>query len=589
MSTKTERPSNGVSRNPMLIRRETGKMALTYVGGSVCASLVTIIDTLIAGVSIGSEALAAISVAAPLLTIAQILHCLLGYGIDKLMIRSIGEGKREEANRIFAAILVAVVAVFAVVYAALLVFERPLLELILSDQSLVNSVIGYTRPIFVVSPVIETFLCIERAFRIDGRARLFSVRGIVTNIANIAFDVLLVTILGLGVSGLAWASVISTMIGYMVTLSHFFSKKRTVSPDFSVLSCKKELLSYIKRDILLGSTATLDEVMSSVALSVQTAAIGLIGGTGGLAMWSVYKSLRGVAQSVGEGVSASVSVHAGLLCGQEDYDGVRFCIREGLAIASVLSTVEAVAVLIFAQQIAFLYGVDSQYLVSCAVSLRIGCAAFVVISTITVFNAYLSSVGKVDLANRLVMLEYGLIVVAVAVGHSMGLWGFLACYVVAIWIVTLVYAVVTIRDRYWFVPEQSPESIASYSIQLTPDQIATLIKSIDGDLVAIGEPASFASRVALVVEDSTCLTLRYNSGADVRMDLEIKRHEDGVRLMGLDDGKPYNALAQIAQQSEDRLEMLEVSVVRALTCDMSYNRALDINQSSLVVRRPAKA
>ena len=94
------------------------------------------------------------------------------------------------------------------------------------------------------------FHCIERAFRVDGRAQLFASRGIVTNIVNIGLSILFVTVLGFDIQGLAWASVIGTFLGYCVTLSHFFSKKRTVYPDFSViLSVGKSIMT----DIDLGN------------------------------------------------------------------------------------------------------------------------------------------------------------------------------------------------------------------------------------------------------------------------------------------------------------------------------------------------
>ena len=75
-----EKQPDGVLRKPSLIAGATKKMALTYVFGAVCAASITVVDSLIAGVSIGQEALAAIATAGPLLSIDQILHCLLLHG-----------------------------------------------------------------------------------------------------------------------------------------------------------------------------------------------------------------------------------------------------------------------------------------------------------------------------------------------------------------------------------------------------------------------------------------------------------------------------------------------------------------------------
>ena len=579
---------DGVSRKPSLIAGTTKKMAATYVTGTVCAAAVVIIDSLVAGVSIGADALAAIAAAGPLLAVGDILHCLLGFGIDKLMVQAIGEGKRKEADRIFGAVLLAVTVVFLLVFGSIILLERPLLELIMDDPTLIDMVIEYTVPLFATEVVFEVFLCIERAFRIDGRAKLFSKRAIVTNIANIAFDILMVSVLGLGVSGLAWASVVSSAIGYTVTLSHFFSKKRTVTPDLSVLLRMGELLSYVKRDIRLGSSATLDEVMSAVVLAAQTAVIGIIGGSGGLAIWAVYKSLRGVAQSVGNGVSASVSVHTGLLYGERDYEGVRYSVKEGVQIALMTCIAAALLVLLLANPIAVVYGIDPELQHLCAQCLRIGCAAFPFIAFLTVITSYLPAVDGVRLANRFVLVQHGLAIVPAVLGYTLGMQGFFASYVGAVCASALVLAVLLVRDGHWFVPECNPEAIAVYSIQLKPDRISAASASSGVLLADLAYPTAFCSKVALVVEDCLGFIAQNNPNAEIHADIGFKRREDDVLITVVDDGSPYNPLASLAEGDLAAPGTLEAIVVTGFTADVDYDRVLDLNHLSLLVKPVAE-
>ena len=153
MKTQKNEQRDGVLRDSSLIGEKTRKMALTYIGSSVCMAAVTAADSLIAGISIGSEALAVIAASAPFLAIAEILHCMLSFGIDKLMIRAVGKGKRKEADRIFGAIMITALVVEAIVYTLLLLFERPLLEHFLKDQTHIEGIILYTRPLFSVQPL----------------------------------------------------------------------------------------------------------------------------------------------------------------------------------------------------------------------------------------------------------------------------------------------------------------------------------------------------------------------------------------------------------------------------------------------------
>ena len=583
MKTEKSEQNDGILRNSSLIGHKTKKMALTYIGSSICMAAVTAADSLIAGISIGSEALAAIAASAPFLAIAEILHCMLSFGIDKLMIRAVGKGKREEANRIFGAITFTALAVEAILYTLLLLFERPLLELLLKDQTHIEGIILYTRPLFAVQPLFEVLLCIERAFRVDGRTKLFAQRGIITNIVNIIFDILLVSKLGMDVSGLAWASVLGTAFGYTVTLSHFFSDKRTVSPDFSVIRCREELLSYVKENLRVGSSATLDEVMNTVTLATQTAVIGTIGGTEGLAIWAVFKALREIVLSISNGPSASVSAHTNLLYVQKDYDGVRFSIKKGLRIALVTSLAALLLVLAFAGGISDLYHIEPEFRTLCAQCLRIGSAVFPAVAFLTLLTAYLTAVNKIKLTNSLVLLQYGLTLVAAALCTTVVLQSFFAVYAIAMWVVALIAVVFLVRDRFWFLPEHNPEMITSYSIRLEPEQISAMSVDVAEKLSECPWPDDFRYDIDLVLEDSTNYIAHYNAGTEVHADILMKRQEDGVQIMIIDDGVAYNPLASLAEADWKTAGALEAAVILGLTDTADYDRALDLNHLALYV------
>ena len=50
---KKNEQNDEVQRNADLIKDRTGKMALTYIGSTICVVAVTAVDSLIAGISIG--------------------------------------------------------------------------------------------------------------------------------------------------------------------------------------------------------------------------------------------------------------------------------------------------------------------------------------------------------------------------------------------------------------------------------------------------------------------------------------------------------------------------------------------------------
>lgn len=578
-----------IYRKSSLIAGRTRKMAFPYISSTLCVAAMAAIDSLVAGIGIGSAALAAIAASGPLLAVSQILHCLLGYGIDKLMIRAIGKGSRKEADRIFGAIIIAVFVVYCVVFFPIILFERQLLRLMIKDLVLIDIAIRYTRPILAVEPVFEVLLCIERAFRVDGRAKLLSQRGIRTNVWNISLDLLLVGVLKFGVRGLAWASVISTLLGYSTLLSHFFSKKRTVTPDFSVIFSFREMLSYIRDDIRMGSSATLDELLEGLVLTVQTGAVSVVGGAHGLTIWAIYKTLHRIVMSLSNGVSASVSVYAGLLFGQKDYDGARFSAQAGTKLALAIGLIVDVIILCFAGPIASAFRIDSGLRLLCAQCLRIGCIAFPSIVFLTIVTAYLPAVNRIGLTNLLIIIQKLLSIIAGIIGHHMGLRGIFAGYVIACSAAALILLALMKRNGFWFVPECNPEMIIDYSIRLKPDQIAAMKADVYEKLLGCSYPAAFCSKASLVTEDGMNYIFQQNPDRKVRADIRMKRYEDGVHITVIDNGVAYSPLSSFAEKDWDSPGSLEAMIILDLSAKVSYDRVLDLNHLSMYLNLPADA
>ncbi|MCR5843313.1 MAG: hypothetical protein K6G66_05080 [Oscillospiraceae bacterium] len=589
MKIQNSMQADGVFRDSVLITGRMRKSAHIYIGSAISVAAVTAVDSLIAGIRIGESGLAAIGAAAPLMAISPILHRLLGFGLSKMMIRSIGRGKRKEANRIFGAVLIAVAAAYLLVYVPLLIFERPLLGLFIKDQTLLDGVIRYTRPLFLFAPIFEVFLCLEMAFRIDGRAKLFAQRGIITTIAGIFFDILLVSGLGMGLSGLAWASVIAAMLGYAVSLSHFFSKIRTVSPDFSVVRSPKEFRSYIKKDMRLGASATLDEMLDGFALAAQTAAIGTIAGSGGLAVWAVFKAVRDILISVSNAAAGSTSSFAGLLSVQKDYDGVRYAIKTGIGMALAASLLMFVLIQFFAEPISTLYRIEPALQQLCARCLRIGSYAGPPLAFLTVLSIYLTDVNRIGLANLLAILRKGLVIIAAAISFKLTLTGFFAAYDVAAALAAAVMIVLLVRDRNWFVPARNPALIADYSIRLQPDQIAAMSADAVGKLCGGGYPEVYSMRVALVLEESMNYIAQHNPEKETCADIHMTQHGDGVHILITDDGTAYSPLSGIAEPDPARPGEMETVIILGLAAAADYDRVLGLNQLSLSVALPAEA
>lgn len=587
MSRKKQKPeNNSILKNSELMESRTKKMATPYIAGTLSVALVSLIDSLIAGRSIGSEALAAVAATAPLLSIGEILHCLLCFGVDKLMIQMIGKGDRKAANRIFGSVLVAIAVIFVLVFGLIIVFERPILSLMQIDPSLHDKVLAYSLPLLITNPLFEVFLCIERAFRVDGRAKLFASRGLITNVVNIALSLLFVTVMGFEIKGLAWASVIGTLLGYSVTLSHFFSKKRTVSPDFSVVLSSKENFEYLKKDIRLGYSATLDELAQGLLVLAQTSVISAVAGTNGLAAWAVFTTLYNIVVSIYNGISASVSLHSGLMIGEKNYGGVRASLMTGFKLEAAFGFAAALLLLFIPNHIAYLFCRDLTLIPLCTECLRIGGLMLPTVAMTVVMSAYLPSINKSPIAYGMIILQKGAFIVAAMIGYFFGFIGLIICFDVAGLLVAIIQNVIVFRDKSLFVPENDPELIRSYSITLIPRKIAEVCE----DIIEVKELSAYGShcaeKISLLVEECLNNILKKSNSKSILADIDIGGQDDGVFIRIVDDGSAYNPFSSMDKQDRIENDLLEEAIILGLTEDTTYDRVIDMNHITMFIRYP---
>ena len=126
------------------------------------------------------------------------------------------------------------------------------------------------------------------------------------------------------------------------------------------------------------------------------------------------------------------------------------------------------------------------------------------------------------------MSHSGLTIIPAAFGYTLGLQGFFASYVGAVWTAALILIVMMARNRHWFVPERNPKAIAEYSIKLNSSQISATSSDVSEWMAGFGYPAPLCSKAALVVEDCMGLIAQRNPNEEIHADVGFKRHEDSV-------------------------------------------------------------
>lgn len=203
-----------------LLTRELFRLSLPTMLGFAIQSLYDIVDMFWIG-KISYKAIAGIVIFSTIFWLVEILNEIIGTSSVSLISQAYGKGNLKLTSLIIEQTLIFKAIVALIASGLLLLFFKPIVSFFSSDTDVINSAIhyGYIRIFFM--PVFFMTYSTFTALRNIGRASLATLTMAAGTIVNIVLDPIFIfekipflniTGFGLGVSGAAWATVISTFI-----------------------------------------------------------------------------------------------------------------------------------------------------------------------------------------------------------------------------------------------------------------------------------------------------------------------------------------------------------------------------------------
>lgn len=211
---------------------------------------------------------------------SQIMHTITGIfvglsvGITVLVGQKIGEGKPDVAGKAIGS-GIALFAVVAVGATALLVtLSSQISSLMQAPYEAFGQTVSYVRICSAGTVFIISFNVLGSIFRGIGDSKMPLITVAIACVANIFGDLLLVSVLGMGASGAAIATVFAQAIS--VVLSIVIIKRRTLPFRFSVryICLDRELVGRILK---IGIPISLQDLLVSISFLVIMAIVNSLG------------------------------------------------------------------------------------------------------------------------------------------------------------------------------------------------------------------------------------------------------------------------------------------------------------------------
>ena len=237
------------------------KLLIPTVLGMVFSAIFVITDGIFVGKGIGSDALAAVNITAPLFMITAGIGLMFGVGASVVASIHLSQGKRKVASINVTQALVFSTLLILIMSALCFYYIEPLAKLLGSSDRLLPLAVEYMAwylPFLVFYEILNIgMFCI----RLDGSPTYAMMCNAVAAILNIILDYIFIFEFGWGMMGAAFATSLGTVVGGLMTLIYLLKFSRSLHLCRIKLSIKSMMLTLrnVGYMIKLGSSAFISE------------------------------------------------------------------------------------------------------------------------------------------------------------------------------------------------------------------------------------------------------------------------------------------------------------------------------------------
>ncbi len=577
-------------RNHRLIDGKIVKYMLPSIMMTMAMQLGSIVDTMLVGNLLGTQAMSAIRLCMPVITIEQIPGYGLGVGAAIAASTLLGQRDRKKASDVFSTPFW-VTLVFGLILTVLaFILPSPLADLLAGSGDLTDMTRDYLFIWMLGAPVIGTGLYLMNFMGVESRPKLSSAYIIISNVINLILDYIFLAYTPLGVTGAALSTMIGYLAGMVVFVRYFTSKGRMLKlkPGLSASAIGIAFKAGIPTLVYMG--------MGFVESLGSNMIVASLLGDNGIAIYTVCINVMMITLMVTGGMIGVIPSLAGVLYGEKDYYGLRALALRILRIAGIATAGLLFVVMVFTGQLAGLFGVKEEPLLSYTVPAM---RCFMFCLPFYVWNKFLTSyyqcIGETKQASLITFLEYGAIqlpaaYLGISLGLSLGGDGFNAMglsFVISEGVTAAVAFIVGLirhrKEPVFVLPGRNSGTCLDLTVTANIDEIPALVKRMYEFGTENGVGSTLANRMTVAAEEMTQNIINYGGKSSEWIDLCLTIEPDVLRMRIRDNGIPFDPTAY--EFDGDLFDITGIEIVKRLASDISYVRAIDLNNTVIEINR----
>lgn len=334
------------------------RFALPSIVMMVFTSIYGVVDGTFVSNFVGKTPFAAVNLVWPFLMILGAFGFMIGTGGSALVAKTLGENKKEDANRYFTMLITLVVILGVLLTIIGLIVLRPLSSALGASGQMLEDCVTYGRTLMIFNTAFMLQSVFQSLFITAEKPRLGLIMTVAAGLTNMVLDALFIAVFKWGLVGAALASGLSQCIGGISPLIYFLSSKNDTPLKFVKTKMEGKVLL---KACANGASELMTTVSSSLVSMLYNFQLMRLAGQNGIAAYGavMYVEFAFIAVFIGYSIGTApiVSYHYG----SENHNEVKNMLQKSFKIMSILGITMMVLAQILASPLAKVFvGYDKQ-------------------------------------------------------------------------------------------------------------------------------------------------------------------------------------------------------------------------------------
>ncbi len=429
----------------------SSKKLIKYLIPSILAifstGLISFIDGIIVGNTMGPNALSALAMSIPILYIVQMPGIAIGTGGAIIIGSLLSQRDNKKASKVFTVCLISGILLGLISTALAYPLARPLTVFLAYD--LRNYIYEYILITLLIDPIIILAILINSFMGVDSNLKTATLFTITAGILKVILMLIFIKVLNWGMYGVAFSTGASYLIAFLVLIKYALSKKRRLKLDFKLKGC----FNYFVETIKLSGPLLASLLLAVAHMSVVNIVISnLVSSLTDITIYGLLCNMVFVFDLFCGAIYGIIPTYCGLLYQEKNTNALKKHTRN-ICLALIITTlIITLLIIIFPESYAKMFGFDNPDSQERAnLLIRIFVLSFMAYELNRFGGNYYSTTNKSVAAYISVILREFLIVLPLSLLllYGDGIKGYAVAQVISEWITVIVtYIFIIINNKY---------------------------------------------------------------------------------------------------------------------------------------------